>query len=150
MLAAPWNRALIAAAVFMLCSVTGRANLSLREQRQLFGAFPTDAESLLQESVQIVAREAELAAASAAETTPSPGAKRQFCNEFCTGEYAQGIEKEPSRVENAEASTTDDTGEQFCFFWRFARPYRLRAVGIAVVGFGLLRLDVAPAMLLAV
>mmetsp|Transcript_48714 Transcript_48714/g.110328 ORF Transcript_48714/g.110328 Transcript_48714/m.110328 type:complete len:152 (-) Transcript_48714:321-776(-) len=143
------NRALAVAAICAISTAIGRVNASCMD---LLGAFPSDAQSLLQESLQVRAREAELDSDSDDAPPSAAAARRQMC-QTCGGEPAVELESElPELVEAKDSVVMEDMAEEeegLCFLQRFAKPYRLRAVGIAVVGFGLLRLDAAPAMLLA-
>uniref|UniRef100_A0A7S0A053 Solute carrier family 40 protein n=1 Tax=Pyrodinium bahamense TaxID=73915 RepID=A0A7S0A053_9DINO len=86
---------------------------------------------LLQESVQIVARNGEQVA-DFVEVTP---AEAEF---GCDAGWAY-------------QPCTDDQldGDELPFMQRFIKPNRLRTLSIAIVGFGLLTLDTASAVLLA-
>mmetsp|Transcript_116900 Transcript_116900/g.342328 ORF Transcript_116900/g.342328 Transcript_116900/m.342328 type:complete len:139 (-) Transcript_116900:116-532(-) len=85
--------------------------------------------SLLQESAQVVAR----------------GAKEEGVGESALPQA--GAECDVTR--GLHAQPEDAELDQGAFMERLARPYRLRTVGIAVIGFGLLTLDSSSAVLLA-
>mmetsp|Transcript_12928 Transcript_12928/g.40633 ORF Transcript_12928/g.40633 Transcript_12928/m.40633 type:complete len:147 (-) Transcript_12928:80-520(-) len=106
-----------------------------------------DGIGLLQESVQIASRSAE-AAVTPAE---GPRAKDCGCAGLGAGEAAQlGCGAGADTSAHSGASKQEPEGSQLCFLQRFIKPHRLKTVGIAVIGFGLLTLDSAPAMLLAI
>mmetsp|Transcript_61041 Transcript_61041/g.196671 ORF Transcript_61041/g.196671 Transcript_61041/m.196671 type:complete len:137 (-) Transcript_61041:59-469(-) len=104
-----------------------------------------DCNGLFQESVHIIARGVEQA-----RPTVVAAPRMGIQGWPCSGQAP--LEEEVADAADsagADSSVEDVKGDQICFLQRFVKPHRLRAVGIAVIGFGLLRLDVASAMLLA-
>ena len=114
------------------------------------GEHVPDVVSLLQESIQMAntASTASVASSTLQETAVSTS---QLQDQRCPCATTAG-ESPPCRVDGGAASmvvASPTSHRDVTILQWLVKPYRLRTVGIAVAGFGLLTLDIAPAMLLA-
>jgi len=115
------------------------------------GEHVADVVSLLQESIQMAntASTASVASSTLQETAASTS---QLQDQICQCATTTAGEPPPCRVDGGAASmvvASPTSHRDVTILQWLVKPYRLRTVGIAVAGFGLLTLDIAPAMLLA-
>mmetsp|Transcript_37041 Transcript_37041/g.73305 ORF Transcript_37041/g.73305 Transcript_37041/m.73305 type:complete len:163 (-) Transcript_37041:229-717(-) len=117
------------------------------------GEHVADVVSLLQESIQMASATSTSSTTSATSSISEEAAvsTSQPQDQIC--HCAAKAEGEPPSCrgdgETAGILPTPTSHRDVTILQWLVKPYRLRTVGIAVAGFGLLTLDIAPAMLLA-